>query len=426
MKRSILLFMIGLLLISFSTAMASSLSDVQNSGVLNFGTSADYVPFVYYEDGSLKGLDIDLANEIGRRLGFTVKVYDLAFDGLIDAVKIGQVDLIGGALSVTDDRKALVDFSNVYYQSTAVLAAKSDAVLTDTFALSDFQNKLIGVQRGSSFDQWVRTNLVDTGIVPLRNVFEFPDESDLMKAVANSMIEVAILDKDLYEMKYAAGGDFKQIQSDLMNEEYAFAASLGSDLIPEVNKAFDEMKADGTLQKIIDLYLGMTFDTVGVISRPAQSVTTDEIAMINNQEKPQQIPVQTDCTNGMRFIRSITLVDDLESNYVSVNKQLRKIWEVQNTGTCTWDSRYTLQFLAADKMDGQNVTIDGTVAPGQITNLALDFVSPGYSDYFTGYWQFDDPTGKAFGSTLIVSVLTTTGNDALDWDQFLRANNLNW
>jgi polar amino acid transport system substrate-binding protein len=101
---------------------------VQDAGKIVIGTAADYEPFEFYNSNfALDGFDIALMQELGKRMGVEVEFKDFAFDGLLDALALGQVDAAIGAISVTPERQAQVDFSNLYYVGDDV------ALVTDTF-----------------------------------------------------------------------------------------------------------------------------------------------------------------------------------------------------------------------------------------------------------------------------------------------------
>jgi arginine/lysine/histidine transporter system substrate-binding protein len=90
-------------------------SRIQDAGKIVFGTAADYPPFEFYNSNfELDGFDIALAKALGEELGVEVQFRDYAFDGLLDAVRLGAVDSAIAAISVTPDRQQLVDFSNLY------------------------------------------------------------------------------------------------------------------------------------------------------------------------------------------------------------------------------------------------------------------------------------------------------------------------
>ena len=124
MSKKLNILLVVLAVICFATGICAAqdqLAEIKNAGVLKFGVSADYYPFVYMEGLELDGLDIALVKEMGRRLGVAVEPVDMAFDGLIDAVMIGQVDLIGGGFSITEDRKEKVDFTKIKEISDVLL-----------------------------------------------------------------------------------------------------------------------------------------------------------------------------------------------------------------------------------------------------------------------------------------------------------------
>src|SRR5512139_1861248 len=103
---------------------------VQQAGKLVVGTSADYAPFESYNDKfQIDGFDIALINEVAKQLGLQVELNDFAFDGLGSAIQIGQIDTAIAAISVTPERQAVVDFSNVYYASTDAILVKADSTL---------------------------------------------------------------------------------------------------------------------------------------------------------------------------------------------------------------------------------------------------------------------------------------------------------
>ena len=103
-KTIILLSVLAALCLLSSICSADQWEDVKSAGVIRFGVAPDYYPFVYTKGLELDGLDIALVKEMASRLGLSVQPINMAFDGLIDSLIIGQVDLIGGGFSITDER----------------------------------------------------------------------------------------------------------------------------------------------------------------------------------------------------------------------------------------------------------------------------------------------------------------------------------
>ncbi|MCJ7511591.1 MAG: transporter substrate-binding domain-containing protein, partial [Anaerolineales bacterium] len=108
---------LGLLAAACAPATADPTWDrIQANGKMVAGTTGDYAPFEYYnEQFVLDGFDVALIKAIGQKIGVPIEMNDFAFDGLGAALQIGQIDAAIAAISVTDERLAVVDFSNVYY-----------------------------------------------------------------------------------------------------------------------------------------------------------------------------------------------------------------------------------------------------------------------------------------------------------------------
>ena len=138
------------------------------------GTSADYYPFEYYTpDFKIDGFDIALIREIGQRLGMEVEIKDFAFDGLGGALELGHIDVAIGAISVTPERAAQVDFSDIYFiGEDGVLASDaSDIEEVPTYELGSYR---VGVQSGSVYEDLIENDLVETGILPVDQFFVYP------------------------------------------------------------------------------------------------------------------------------------------------------------------------------------------------------------------------------------------------------------
>lgn len=145
------------------TSQQGYLGTIKDRGKLIVGTSADYPPYESVDDaGNFVGFDMDLIREIGKRMGVSVEVKDMAFDALIAAVQEKKVDTVIAAMQSSPEREEKVDFSEPYhYQKDAFLtAADSPIVLTKAM---DAAGHSIGVQTGTIQEKWVLDNLVPAG-----------------------------------------------------------------------------------------------------------------------------------------------------------------------------------------------------------------------------------------------------------------------
>ena len=188
MKKALTILFVFVLFLAFTAVHADELTDVQQFGVLRLGIAPEYIPFVFFDqDGKLSGIDVALVEEISRRMGVKTEIVNMAFDGLIDSLEIGQVDMIGGAFSKTESRMERIDFTRVYYSGDAEFIGRADMQKPASVDLSSFRDLKIGVQKGTSFDQWIKTNLVGAGYVGVRNVYTYTTAADEMRRLTGKM-----------------------------------------------------------------------------------------------------------------------------------------------------------------------------------------------------------------------------------------------
>ncbi len=177
-------------------ATDNSWDKVQQAGVLRVGTSADYEPYEYYNDKfQLDGFDIALIKAIGEKLGVKVDLNDYAFDGLPGVVALDQADVAIAALSVTPERQAIADFSNVYFAGSDGVLARPDAdagKIKDTAALAAVR---LGVQDKSVYETMAQDKLIDTGIMPKENLFVYSDITRAVSDLKAKRIDAVWLDR---------------------------------------------------------------------------------------------------------------------------------------------------------------------------------------------------------------------------------------
>ena len=342
-KLNILLIVLAVLLtITSLSSAADQWADVKSAGVLRFGVAPDYYPFVYTEGTDLDGLDIALVKEMGQRLGIEVKPINMAFDGLIDSLLIGQVDLIGGGFSITEERLKSIDYTNAYYQAGGVILCRAGNPVTE----DNIRNFKLGVLKGTSFEQWVASNLLMGGKISPVNIYTFPKNEETIRALKDGQVDMVLIDEDVYRSQYKNDSSIILVNSNVMNEKYAYGALKDSTLIPELNNVMREMFKDGTAQKIADEYFSRDYsDRIAPsITRPAQAynpVTAPaEDIVISREITPADVEGprannQPGCRNGMQFVSDVSIPD---RTVLLPNMSATKTWNIQNTGTCTWDS----------------------------------------------------------------------------------------
>lgn len=395
MKKYLLFVVMMICALAFSAVYADDLADVQAAGVLNFGTSPYYIPFAYYDDsGEMTGIDVALMQEIARRMGVSLKTVDIAFDGLTDALEVGQVDVIGGALTKNDERAQKIDFTRIYYNGSALFVSKAGKTAQGS-GYESFRNTKLGVEKGTSFEQWIRTNLVNPGIISTRNLYTYSKVSDAMAAMDRGDVDAVLMDQDIYEELYATSGKYASYYSDVTKENYAFGCRKNSTLTSVINGHLTDMMKDGTAQTIANRFFQMDYSSVvDSNARPSQLVAPTAAA---NSSVVIPTAAPSTCINSMSFVKDVTISDGQQ---VNPGQKFTKTWRVYNNGTCTWTPYYSFVYVSGDQMSGRNVNIPTYVAPGQTVDISVDMVAPNYSGTYRGYWQLRGSNGTNFGATV--------------------------
>ncbi|MBB6691229.1 ABC transporter permease subunit [Cohnella xylanilytica] len=218
---------------------------------ITMGTSPDYPPYENVDaagSGDIVGLDVDIAKYIAGKLGYELKFAPSDFDGLIAALQTKRVDFVMSAMSVTEERKQSVDFSDIYYNATNTIVSLKDKSLG---TLDELKGKRVGVQLGSTQEK-VTDELKDATILRLNKI------PDLIQALKANRIDAVIVE-DAVAAGYAGANEdlkFSMIPPSGEGEGYAIAFPKGSELREEFNGVLAQMKEDGTLQKMVDQWFG--------------------------------------------------------------------------------------------------------------------------------------------------------------------------
>jgi polar amino acid transport system substrate-binding protein len=220
-------------------------------GVLQVGSCLDYPPFESVEGGDEVGFDVDLAEAIAERLGLTVEWVRADFDTIFTAVASDQFDMVAAASTINEEREAVVDFSDPYYNSRQALVVNT-AETPDIAAQADLgEGHIVGVQKGTTGQAWAKENLVPQG-VELKTFQAAPDafrdlEAGAIAAVVNDEPSSAEIIADLQGLEIVEAID--------TNEKYGFAFSPNNPELREAaNGALEELIADGTYTTIFETY----------------------------------------------------------------------------------------------------------------------------------------------------------------------------
>ncbi|MDZ5253047.1 ABC transporter permease subunit [Clostridium sp. LIBA-8841] len=260
-----------------------------NKEKITVATSGTYYPFTFLEGGELKGFEVDVWNEIGKKLGYDVEFKTASFSGLFGMLESGKVDTIANQISVTPEREEKYYFSEPYVYSGAQIIVKKGNDSIKSF--DDLNGKKVGVDLGSNYEQIVKDKDKngDIKVITYQNTDAAFNELLLgrIDAVVIDRVSAiaAIKEKDLNLQ--LAGEPIDKIEN-----AYPFVKNeKGKDLSANVNKALDEMRKDGTLKAISEKWLGMN------------------VTVPNNQENNNQvINNKNNNSIGFDFMYSLDLV----------------------------------------------------------------------------------------------------------------------
>jgi polar amino acid transport system substrate-binding protein len=209
------------------------------------GTSADYPPFEFYQDGSITGFEIELVCKLATELHKNCVINDLPFESLIGALQSKRLDIAASSFSETPDRLKKVDFSIPYHESFTVMIVHKDSSITEP---EDLQEKTVGVQLGTVYEKIIKTEwLPKVSGLQLRSLSKIPD---LLQDFKSGRLAALVMGKGEAQEILATSTDLKMVMIPNSSAVYALAFPKGSPLVEPVNKLLEQWKEDGTLKKL--------------------------------------------------------------------------------------------------------------------------------------------------------------------------------
>ena len=229
-----------------STSAAAELTTVE-AGKLTMATNATFPPYEMTTDaGTIEGIDVDTAQAIAEKLGLELQIDDMDFDAALLSVQQGKADIVMAGVTVTDERKAVMDFSDSYATGIQSIIVPNDS---DIASPDDLAGKKIGTQRGTTGYIYCSDDFGD------ENVVAYDDGLTAVQALNNGQVDAVVIDNAPAQEFVAANPGLKVLDTSYAEEDYAIGMAKGSALEDAVNKALEELKADGTLQAIVDKYI---------------------------------------------------------------------------------------------------------------------------------------------------------------------------
>ncbi|MFR1045386.1 MAG: amino acid ABC transporter substrate-binding protein [Faecalibacterium sp.] len=229
-----------------TSAAAGELTTVE-AGKLTMATNAAFPPYEMTTDaGDFEGIDIETAQAIADKLGLELQIDDMDFDAALLSVQQGKADIVMAGVTVTDERKAVMDFSDSYATGiqSIIVPEGSDIASPD-----DLAGKKIGTQRGTTGYIHCSDDFGD------ENVVAYDDGLTAVQALNNGQVDAVVIDNAPAQEFIAANPGLKILDTSYAEEDYAIGMAKNSPLEDAVNSVLEELKADGTLQAIVDKYI---------------------------------------------------------------------------------------------------------------------------------------------------------------------------
>ena len=232
--------------VASSAAASGSLATVV-AGKLTMATNATFPPYEMTTDsGEIEGIDIDTAKAIAEKLGLELQVDDMEFDAALLSVQQGKADMVMAGVTVTDERKAVMDFSDSYATGIQSIIVPEGSDITSP---DDLAGKKIGTQRGTTGYIYCSDDFGDDAVVA------YDDGLTAVQALKNGQVDAVVIDNAPAKEYVAANPGLVILDTSYAEEDYAIGMAKGSALEDAVNAALEELKADGTLQSIVDKYI---------------------------------------------------------------------------------------------------------------------------------------------------------------------------
>lgn len=240
-----LLTLILALLFCFVTIKGYASSTTEPTRILKVGTNAEFAPFSYIEASEVKGFEIDLAKEVGKRLNCKIEIMDMPFDALVPELRSHSVDFIAAGMTITKERAKVVNFSKPYIAGEPLVACyykENHSIHT----LDELKNSKIIVNDSYTADFYVSDKLK---LKPLR----VSSPIDALMALKSKRGETYILAKNTLA-PFKANGKNDSLDYFVLedtSDNCAIMVAKGSDqLLNEINKVIDQLQEEGFVEKL--------------------------------------------------------------------------------------------------------------------------------------------------------------------------------
>ena len=223
------------------------------AGKLIMSTNAAFPPYESTDDkGNYIGIDIEVARAIADKLGLELVIDTMEFTAALEAAQKGKSDMVMAGVTVTPDREMVMEFSKTYATGIQVVIVPEDS---DIKTIDDLDGKKIGTQMGTTGYLFC-SDTPENGGYGEENVVAYDNGITAVQALLKGQIDCIVIDNAPAQAFVKENPGLKILETEFAVEDYAIGFAKGNTALKDaVNKALDELIADGTVQKIIDKYI---------------------------------------------------------------------------------------------------------------------------------------------------------------------------
>lgn len=240
------------LVLSMAGAMAACTSKkgtTVKKGTLTMATNAYFPPYEYYEGTEIVGIDAEIAAAVAEKLDLKLEIVDVEFDSIIAGVQSNKYDIGMAGMTVTEERKQAVNFTSTYATGIQAVIVPEGSEITDVDALLAGDYK-VGVQQGTTGDIYMSEDVGEDRVV------RFSKGNDAVLALSTGKVDAVVIDNEPAKSFVAANPGLIILPTAYVEEEYAMCLNReNKELLDQINKALEELTADGTIAKIIEKYI---------------------------------------------------------------------------------------------------------------------------------------------------------------------------
>lgn len=223
-------------------------ADADAAKKLVMGTNASFPPYEFVDDNNnIVGIDAEIAQAVAEKMGYTLEIKDMEFDSLITAVQSGAIDFALAGMTVTDERKESVNFSDTYATGIQVIIVPEKSAIAK---VDDLSGKTIGVQAGTTGDIYCTDDFGQD------KVKQYKNGAEAIAALKNGQVDCVVIDNEPAKNYVKANEGLKILETEYAVEDYAAAISKeNAELLENFNNALKALKDEGKVDEIINKYI---------------------------------------------------------------------------------------------------------------------------------------------------------------------------